>query len=266
MTDTLLMKKVPIQRVNPKISLFYSKPKMGKTFLLSTLEDCLTLATEDGVEMYEMLYYRVTSIDGPTTYHQEGELKGQIKTTSLNHVYGLFLEEAGRQKAAGQVLRPPFKYIAIDTIDELETMCEVSATVAYKASTIGKTFEGKSVIELPNGNGYYNLRNEVLARIDQIAGLCKGLILISHMKDKVQNKGGIEVVSTDISLTGKLGAMISARADIIGYLYQMQNKDNTATLWVSFESYDKNSVMGSRFKRLAGQKFPFSWDKIFIPE
>jgi hypothetical protein len=35
-------------------------------------------------------------------------------------------------------------------------------------------------------------------------------------------------------------------------------------LWVNFESFD-NSVMGARFEHLAGKKFAFDWDKIFLP-
>lgn len=263
MEDTLRVEKVPIQRINPRIALFYAKPKMGKTKLLSTLKECLTLATEDGVEMYDMIYYRVTSTEGLTTYYKEGPLKDKVQTISMEGVYNLFVKEAERQKAAGQQLKPPYKYIAIDTIDALEDQCEVSATRKYRNTTIGKSFDGTSVLDLSKGGGYYHLRNEVLYWIDRIASICKHLILISHVKDKILDKAGVEVFSTDISLTGKLGSIVAAKADVIGYLYREPGKNE---VWVSFQTFDNSSTMGSRFERLAGQRMPFDWDKIYIPE
>ena len=39
--------------VNPKILLLYGAPKVGKTTMLSELDKCLILDTEDGSRMIE---------------------------------------------------------------------------------------------------------------------------------------------------------------------------------------------------------------------
>lgn len=259
MPDVLPQGKVKPTRFNPKIAIFYGMPKVGKTGILSELENCLTLDTEGGADIYEMARLRITSISGGTTYNEDGT----IKTTSVDNIERMIFANAAEQIKAGiKVPKYPYEYIAVDTLDELEEMCIVSATDKFKLTTIGKNFKDKSVLELPQGGGYYHLRNEVLAQLDRLSALCKYLILISHVKDKLLNKGGIEVAVNDIALTGKLGSIVAAKADIIGYLYREPGKP----LMVSFESYENTSVMGARFPRLAGKRMEMKWDSIYLPE
>jgi hypothetical protein len=257
MSGILPTKPVKATRINPKIILFYGIPKVGKTKILSDLTDCLTLDTEGGAEMYDMLRLPIKSISGPTKLAEDGT----VQSTSINEFIKDMNAEAARQTAAKEQLRFPYKYIAVDTIDKLEDYCEIAATAIYKSTTIGKNFDGKSVLDLPNGAGYYHLRNEVLRVIDQLTMYCKHLILISHVKEKTLDKGGVAISYNDISLTGKLGSIVCAKCDGIGYLFRQPGKP----LMVSFETFE-SSVMGARFSHLAGQKFEFSWDKIFIPE
>jgi len=263
MSSILPTKPIKATRINPKIILFYGVPKVGKTGILSTLDNCLNLDTEGGAEMYEILRLPIRSMSGITKYKKDekGNDTTEIVSTSINEFIKDMNAEAARQTAAKEQLRFPYKYIAVDTLDKLEDYCEVSATVAYKSTVIGQNFEGKSVLELPNGAGYYHLRNEVLRVIDQLALYCKHLILISHVKEKITDKGGVAVSSMDIALTGKLGSIVAAKCDAIGYLYRQPG----TPLMVSFETYE-SSVMGARFPHLAGKRFEFSWDKIFIPE
>lgn len=242
-------------RVDPRIALFYSIPKTGKTTEMAKLEGNLILDTEFGTELVSALKIPITSISGDTTYD------GAVLTgTSIDAVYDQIVKDAIAWSNAngGKKPKPPYKFITIDTIDKLEEMCEVTATVKYKQSVIGKSFTGNSVIELPNGAGYYHLRNEVLLYIDRIASICEHLILISHIREKNINKGGIDVAVADISLTGRLGAMVAAKCDVIGYMYREPKKP----LMISFESQD-NSVMGARVPRLAGKRMPFDWHQIF---
>ena len=154
----------------------------------------------------------------------------------------------------------PYKYISVDTVDRLEDYCNVSATAKFKRSTIGKNFEGESVIELPQGGGYYYLREEVKLQIERLTRVCPHLILVSHVKEKLLNKGGLEVSSRDLSLTGKLSEIVCSMADAIGYMYRADD----AKLMVSFKTY-QGAIMGSRFPHLAGQEFEFDWTKIFLP-
>jgi hypothetical protein len=256
MSNILPSGKQPITRTNPKLIMFYGMPKVGKTKVLTELEDNLILDTEGGTEMYEALKLKINSISGPNV-----EKDGQVVSTSLEGFVNAMYAEAARQKASGEKLRFPYKFITVDTLDLLEDMCEVSATAGYKQSAIGKTFTGSSVLELPNGGGYYHLRKELTGWIDKLSVLCQHLILVAHVKEKLLNKGGVDVSVKDISLTGKLGSIIAAKVDAIGYMYREQNKP----LMVSFETQE-STVMGARFPHLAGKRFEFSWDKIFIPE
>lgn len=232
-------------RVSPKILVLYSKPKVGKTKLLSELEGCCTLDTEDGTAYFDMVTIPI------------------LNAGMIDEVFDSIMEE-GRKRAKegkkGEELFP-YKYIAIDTADALEDMCEKSATTKFKESVIGSTFKGKSVLELPKGGGYYYLRNELMEKILLLNKVCKGLIIIAHLKDKTLMKEGTEVSMTELSFTGKISSMICAKADAIGYIYR--DKDETVPM-VSFETLEESSIMGGRCPHLSGKTFPFDWNKIYI--
>jgi hypothetical protein len=176
------------------------------------------------------------------------------------------------RKAAGKTGDDiyPYKYGVIDTIDKLEEYAVISATEKYKSSVIGSKFTGDSVIDLPMGAGWGLVREELLLRVGQLSEYFRHLIIISHVKDKYldgkDSKDGNQVSILDLSLSGKLGAILSAKVDAIGYLYRgSKSKDEPyGQLMVSFATNDK-SVMGSRYKHLAGKTVPFSWDTIFTP-
>lgn len=242
----LVLPQTPVKasRVSPRIMVLYGVPKVGKTEALSQLKDCLIVDAEGGAEMYDAL---------------------RVPANSTRDLYDIInainAEGAARVKAgkSGADLFP-YKYIALDTLDKLEEFCEVSATAKYKAGTIGKSFSGKSVLELPNGAGYYYLRSELQQIINDFAAVCPRLILITHIKEKLLNKGGEDVKVNDISLTGKLGSIVCAKADAIGYLFRVQGNPD---LMVSFETFD-STVMGARVKHLAGKKFKFDWNQIYV--
>lgn len=246
-------------RINPRISIFYGVPKIGKTTELANLPGCLILDTERGTELITAMKVPISSISGPTSYKENGE----IDFTSIDAVYNSILQKGIDEfKLTGKKPRPPYKYLAVDTIDKLEDYCEITATQKYKQTIIGKSFQGRSVLELAQGGGYYHLRNEVIEQIDRLSMICEHLILVSHIKDKVLNKGGLDVSMTDIALTGKLGQIVCAKADVIGYMYREPGKDG---LQVSFETYE-NSTMGARVPRLAGKRMKLDWNEIFLPD
>lgn len=240
MPIVLPTKPVKADRVDPKILLLYSKPKVGKTKMLAELPGCLILDLEDGAAYYECLKVNILS------------------TGQIDEVVAGITEMAKKRVTEG---KDPYEYpfIAIDTVDILEDLSEISATAAYKRSALGKTFEGKSCLELPNGAGYGLLRKEVLANIMKLAKVCKSLILIAHVKDKVVNKGGVEVTSKDISLTGRLGQIVCAKVDAIGHVY----RDKTEVLRVNFKTLEDNAVMGGRCMHLLGQDIEFKWENIY---
>lgn len=243
---SIVLPSTPVKasRLSPKITVLYGLPKVGKTEILSQLEECLIADTEGGTEMYECLKVPVRS---------SAEFRGLISA---------IIAEGKARYAQGKtgLEQFPYPYIAIDTLDKLEEYAEEAATIKYKESVIGKTFKGKSVLELANGGGYYYLRNELAEMVDAMAAVTPRLILITHVKEKLLNKAGEDVKVNDISLTGKMSSIICAKADAIGYLYREVGKPQ---LMVSFETFD-NTVMGARCKHLAGQKFPFDWSRIYI--
>ncbi len=259
MSSVLPTGKIAATRVNPKISLFYGMPKIGKTTLMAQLEGNLILDLEKGTEMIDAMKIPIGSISGGTMHEEDGSLAFTSLDSVYNEIYAQGLAEYEKTKKKP---KPPYKFITIDTLDKLEDYCEPVATAKYKNTTIGKTFTGASVLELPNGGGYYYLRNEMLFQIERFAGICEHLIMISHIKEKLLNKGGIDVAQTDISLTGKMGSIVCAKADVIGYIYREPGKTDPM---VSFQTLD-NAVMGARVPRLAGRRIPFDWKEIFLNE
>jgi hypothetical protein len=221
-------------------------PKVGKTQQLTELaikENCLIIDAERGTETYDTTTIKVGSI---------GE---------IYNVIAAIKEQGGKNAAAGKKGMDlfPYKFIALDTLDKIEELAEVYATKVYKDTVIGKNFKGASVLELPQGGGYYYLRNVITELIDDLAAICPYLILIVHVKEKIMlDKANQEVKVNDISLAGKLSSIVCAKADCISYLYRNQRGE----MRMSFNTYD-GAVMGARQRYLAGQDFPFSWETIY---
>ena len=251
--------QLPKQRMGasstiPRNIILYGLPKCGKTEAVSQLDNCLILDLEKGSEMYDVMRLDIGAMT-------------DIKSTLV----ALHTEKEAR-KAAGKTGDDiyPYKYGVIDTVDKLEEYAVISATEKYKSSVIGSKFTGDSVIDLPMGAGWGLVRDELLLRVAQLSEYFRHLIIISHVKDKYldgkDSKDGNQVSILDLSLSGKLGAILSAKVDAIGYLYRgSKSKDEPyGQLMVSFATNDK-SVMGSRYKHLAGKTVPFSWDTIFTP-
>ena len=226
-------KKVKASRKSPKNMIIYGAPKIGKTTVLSQLDDCLIIDLEEGTDMVNAL---------------------KIKVRNLKE-----LSEVGKE-----IIKQgrPYKYIAIDTISKLEEWCEDEAKRIYMKTPMGKNFEqknpGMSVLSLPNGGGYLYLRIAYKKWIDRLNKLADHIILVGHLKDKMLEKKGKEVAVKDIDLTGKIKQITCANADAVGYIYREDD-----TTMVSFDSLD-DIVAGSRCEHLKGKTMPMKWSEIFI--
>lgn len=223
--------KIAATRKSPKTLILYGPPKIGKTTVLSQLDNNLILDLEKGADFLENL---------------------RIPIDSLDH-----LKEVGREIIkAGK----PYKYISLDTITLLEEWAENEATKNYKNSIMGKNFKGNTILSLPNGSGYGLLREEVMPYIRNILPMfADNLIVVGHLRDKlIVDKKGEEVSAKDIDLTGKLRNMVCAQADAVGYLFRDGEK-----LMVSFDTREE-VVCGSRCDHLKGQTFEFDWNKIYV--
>ena len=129
MSIVLPKKKIKVTNKNPRKFILYSQPKMGKTTVLSQLDNCLIIDLENGSDFVDAL---------------------KVKANNLKEFYeiGESIKEEGK----------PYKYVAIDTITKLENWCEETAKNMYKKTPMGKKFNGESVLTLPNGGGYLYLR------------------------------------------------------------------------------------------------------------
>lgn len=225
--------KVKATRKSPKNMIVYGAPKIGKTTVLSQLDDCLIIDLEDGSDMIDAL---------------------KVKANSLKELQsvGTAIMKEGR----------PYKYIAIDTISKLEEMCESHAKQIYMKTPMGKNFDtknpGMSILALPNGAGYLYLRMAYKKWIDRLNMLADHVILVAHLKDKMLEKKGKEVAVKDLDLTGKIKQITCANADAVGYVY----REGEETM-ISFDSMD-DITAGSRCEHLKGQTIPLNWSSIFI--
>jgi|TARA_R100000458_G_C8265141_1_gene240265 Cdc6-like AAA superfamily ATPase len=225
--------KVKASRKSPKNMIIYGPPKIGKTTVLSQLDDCLIIDLEDGSDMVDALKVKVNNLS---------ELQS----------IGTAIMKQGR----------PYKYIAIDTISKLEEWCEVEAKSIYKETPMGKNFDSKntgaSVLSLPNGAGYLYLRMAYKKWIDKLNKLADHIILVGHLKDKMLEKKGKEVAVKDLDLTGKIKQITCANADAVGYIYREEEET-----MISFNSME-DVTAGSRCEHLKGKAMPLKWSNIFI--
>jgi hypothetical protein len=239
MSIILPTSKVKAARQNPKRIVIYSKPKTGKTTAYAGLENNLILDLENGTDFIDAL---------------------KVKIGGLQE-----LLDAGKAiKAAGC----PYDFITIDTVTALEEMIMPLAIKLYKATSMGKNYDGDNITTLPNGAGYLYIRQAFFQVLDFIDTLAPTIILSGHIKDKVVDDKGEMVMSANIDLTGKIKSLICAQADAIGYMYRKGNK----TI-LSFKTNDEVTC-GARPEHLRNEEVVISemidgvlttsWEKVFV--
>tara|TARA_Y100000361_G_scaffold7289_1_gene6089 strand:+ start:140 stop:787 length:648 start_codon:yes stop_codon:yes gene_type:complete len=213
--------------------IIYGPPKIGKTTVLSQLDNCLIIDLEQGSDMVDAL---------------------KVKVNNLTELTNVAREIIKQDK--------PYKYVAIDTISKLEEWCEAEGKKIYMKTPMGKNFEtknpGMSILSLPNGAGYLYLRMAYKKWIDRLNLLADHVILVGHLKDKMLEKKGKEVAVKDLDLTGKIKQITCANADAVGYIYREEDKT-----MVSFNSLD-DITAGSRCAHLKGKTMPMNWSDIYI--
>lgn len=240
---------------NPKKLFLYSHTKVGKTTLVSGLNNCLIIDTEDGSNFVDGYKINIREI-----------LRNEPDKNAVKLLYEISQELKNSDTK--------FDYIAIDTVTALQDIAEEYATMMYKELPLGKNFKGRSVLELPQGAGYYWLRRAFSNIYSWFEGLSKCLILLGHIKLSSILKDGKELNARDIELVGKLKQMITADCDAIGYLYR--NKENPNQVIVSFKTELLDLATGARPEHLRNKEFvlseydpetkqfKFFWNNIFI--
>ena len=172
--------------MNPASLLIYGPPKVGKTTMLSKLDDCLIIDTEKGTRMVEGYIKEVNS---------RKELIETLKDAMEGH---------------------EFKYIAIDTIDKVVEWAEKAVCAEYEVA---------SIADLTFGKGYALAREKVMNTINAFKEVFEHIIIVGHRKVAraiVDGKAIVEPESLDI--TGKLRNMIMSDCDAIGYVFRDEDE------------------------------------------
>lgn len=240
MAITLPTTKVPALVQDPKNLILYGVPKIGKTTILSHLQDCLIIDIESGSDYIDAL---------------------KVKINTLTELRELCVEinKAGK----------PYKFIAIDTVTSLEEFAKPVALANYKKTPAGANYEG-DILMAPMGSGYGYVREAVEKIIAMVASVTTNVILVGHVKDKsIVSSSGAEVGNMkDFDLTGKLGRILAAKSDAIGFIY----RDEDSNLCINFET-NGEATAGARPEHLANKRIIVSektddgfishWDRIF---
>jgi len=250
----LPIKKEKANRVNPKQLLLYGNPKVGKSTALAALDNCLIIDVENGTNFLDALKINVL------------ELAKKEEKSPLAVVKGIINLIRAHNKENGGFL---YKFIAMDTVSELENIVLPLANNLYKNTSMGKNWQGDDVTLLPNGAGFRFSRLALAMVINELEDICETLIIIGHMKDKLIGKAGEEMNERGLALTGQMARIVASKVDAVGYIYRKDNQtivDFTAT---------ETMVCGGRCDHLVNKKvvliesdddnnIKVDWSEIFL--
>ena len=215
--------KVPASSTNPSFLILYGRPKSGKTSCLAQLDNNLIVDLEGGSTFIEALAVQARSVN------DLGEIAQAIraKNSEVGHNF--------------------YKHITIDNATRLEEICLPYAATLYRQTPIAKNWKGTDVRTLPNGSGYFYIRQAVRKVIDMFRELCDEFILVGHVKDVQVDQNGEELSEMALDLAGKLSSIICGEADAVGYLYRKGNETH-----ISFKGGD-GTIKEARAPHLRGK-------------
>ena len=215
--------KVPASSTNPSFLILYGRPKSGKTSCLAQLDNNLIVDLEGGSTFIEALAVQARSVN------DLGEIAQAIraKNSEVGHNF--------------------YKHITIDNATRLEEICLPYAATLYRQTPIAKNWKGTDVRTLPNGSGYFYIRQAVRKVIDMFRELCDEFILVGHVKDVQVDQNGEELSEMALDLVGKLSSIICGEADVVGYLYRKGNETH-----ISFKGGD-GTIKEARAPHLRGK-------------
>jgi uncharacterized protein YdbL (DUF1318 family) len=203
--------------LSPKNLIIFSKPKVGKTELVSKLDKCLILDFEKGSSFISGYKIQVESVE-----HLK-KIGAEIKK---------YREDNGKS---------PYNYVAIDTTTSLEEMGCIYGEQLYSKTAPGKNWfkkgaDGKlaedsgkrkygNLAGMPEGAGYLWIREGTMQLINFIQTFAPRIILLAHIKEIYLEKDGTTFTASDIDLGGKLKRIVTSASDAIGYMYRKGNKN-----------------------------------------
>lgn len=215
--------KVPATSTNPHFLIIYGRPKSGKTSSLAQLEGNLIIDLEGGSTFIDALAVQARDVN------TLGEIARAIraKNSEVGHSF--------------------YKRITIDNATRLEEICLPYAATLYRQTPVAKNWKGTDVRTLPNGSGYFYIRQAVRKVIDMFRDLCDEFILVGHVKDVQVDQNGEELSEMALDLVGKLSSIICGEADAVGYLYRKGNETH-----ISFKGGD-GTIKEARAPHLRGK-------------
>lgn len=234
-------------QVNPRDLVIVSIPKMGKGTILgdfTTKYNGIVFDLEKGG--YEYINARKVSI-----YDKEDVNLG---TAYANYVKyrNLLLENKGK-----------YDYLIIDGLSDLDVMSSLGGTYLFMDSVMGKTFnrnggeklkygdKGFVLVEnyLKDGGGYKWTRDWFLQQIEIFRQISPYRIYAAHVNDKfIKDNGREEILSSEISLTGKLKTIFASKVTSLAKLTSDGDKR-----YLNFEVMNDSIIAGSRNPRLTGK-------------
>ena len=239
--------KVPASSVNPQFLILYGRPKSGKTSSVAQLHNNLIIDLEGGSKFIDAMAVPARSIK------DLGEIASAIrqKNNEVGHSF--------------------YKRITIDNATRLEEICLSYAATLYRQTPIGKNWKGDDVRTLPNGSGYFYLRQAVQKVISMFRELCDEFILIGHVKDVMIDNNGEELSEMALDLVGKLSSIVCGEADAVGLVYRKGNETH-----ISFKGGD-GTIKEARARHLQGEDIVIAtgnddksittyWNKIYKDE
>jgi GTPase SAR1 family protein len=212
--------------VNPSLLTLFGQSKVGKTTMLTKLNNCLIIDTEKGTKYVNALKVQVDNSD------QLKNLIGSLKDKKE-------LEKDGIT----------YDYIALDTIDNV---------VSWFEKDIARENNIDSFAKIPFGDGYNQVRNRVMAMISALMECCEHIVIIGHRKKTIIGNDSVEVNVSSLDLSGKLKNYVMAKSDAIGFVF----RNEEGNLQISFEASDEIEA-GTRLAHLAGKILDFKWTNIY---
>lgn len=240
MAITLPTKKIAASVIDPRNLVIFGVPKVGKTTVLSTLDNCLILDFENGSVYVDALKIQVES------FPQLMEILKEIKTQGC-----------------------PYDFIAIDTISAFVDFIKPKALQMYKDTPQGKNFEGTDVLQAGHGAGYAILWTAIEKVLDLIQSVTKQVIIVGHLKNSASDDGDAGDMVKTLDLPGNAKRALARNSDAIALLY----RDEDSNLCFNFEAF--GAECGARPQHLANKKiivaeydqetetFTSHWERIY---
>ena len=238
---TLPTTKIPAETQDPKYLILFGLPKVGKTTVLSTLENNLILDLENGSTYVDAL---------------------KIKINGLKHLK----EVCKAIKEAGN----PYKFITIDTITAVEEMAKPLAIQLYQNSPMysDKYAQVTEPQALPNGCGWAFWRQGIEMIVEMVGKCTENLIICGHVKDAALQEGATGALK-ELDLSGKAKRVLSAKSDAIGFVH----RDENSNLCINF-GQNGEVLTGARPSHLANKDiivaelnddgtFTSRWERIY---